>query len=329
MPETSIYSTINLHADGKHAGFVHLPHSVHRSGYGVIPIPIASIRNGDGPRVLILGGVHGDEYEGQIVVSELIRTLLPDDVSGHLILMPMANFPAAEAGLRTSPIDQGNLNRLFPGDPEGTPSLAIADYIENTLMAGCNFVMDLHSGGESMTYAKPTGMMQVTKDDPNADLKQRIIDAYGLPYFGIYKSEGGGFSSAAAVRQGALSVFAEFGGGGAVDPAILDMARKGVRRVLQVIGLLQGPTVPAAKGKTIAFPDAAYVFAPEPGVVELCADCGDTVSAGNVAAWIHYPESPGREPTKVTFDQGGTVLAVNLPARVKRGACLYHLGTGA
>ncbi|MEQ9490845.1 MAG: succinylglutamate desuccinylase/aspartoacylase family protein [Alphaproteobacteria bacterium] len=329
MPETSMYSTINFKADGKHTGYVHLPHSVHRSGYGVIPIPVASIRNGDGPRVLVLGGVHGDEYEGQLVVSELIRMLSPDDITGHLILMPMANFPAAEAGLRTSPIDQGNLNRLFPGDPDGTPSLAIADYIENMLMAGCDFVMDLHSGGESMAYAKPTGMMQIQKNDPKADLKRKIMDAYGLPYFCIYRSEGGGFSSAAALRQGAISVFAEFGGGGAVNPKILQMARQGVRRVLQTIGLLGGPPVQGSAAAPVCFPDAAYVFAPEPGVVELLAGCGDTVQAGDTAALIHYPESPGREPTSVQFDKGGTVLAVNLPARVRRGACLYHLGTGA
>jgi len=68
MAETAIYSTIKLQEEGKHLGYIQLPHSVHRSGYGVIPIPVASIKNGDGPCVLIIGGVHGDEYEGQLVV---------------------------------------------------------------------------------------------------------------------------------------------------------------------------------------------------------------------------------------------------------------------
>jgi len=258
----------------------------------------------------------------------LIRNTRPEDVSGQLILMPMANFPAAEAGLRTSPIDDGNLNRLFPGDSGGTPTLVIADYIENTVMSACDFVMDLHSGGESMTYAKPTGMMHIAENDPQRDLKRQIIEAYGLPYFAVYSSEGGGFSSAAALRQGALSVFAEFGGGGTVDPAILSMARTGVRRVLQTIGVLDGDLEPNTQAPTITFPAAAYIFAPEEGVVELTSCCGDSVTAGDVAARIHYPETPGKEPTEVRFEQDGVVLAVNLPARVKRGACLYHLGTG-
>lgn len=329
MAETSIYSDVDLTVEGKQLGYIRMPHSVHRSGYGVIPFPVASIKNGDGPRVLVMGGVHGDEYEGQVVVSELIRNTDVSDVTGQLILLPMANFPAAEAGLRTSPLDEGNLNRLFPGDPNGTPSLAIADYIETHVMKDCDFVMDIHSGGESMTYAIPTGMMHLKNDDPQWDLKLSIMHAYGLQYFTVYTSEGGGYSSAAAERQGALSVFAEFGGWGTVDRDILAKARTGVRRVLQTVGVLAGETEPNNNPPPILFPGASYIFAPEPGVVELTAACGDQVQAGEVAARLHYPETPGKDPVEVLFEEDGTVLAVNLPARVKRGVCLYHIGTGA
>ena len=55
-----ISSEIDFDRDGKQIGFLRLPHSVHRSAYGWIPIPIACIRNGDGPRVLLMAGNHGD-----------------------------------------------------------------------------------------------------------------------------------------------------------------------------------------------------------------------------------------------------------------------------
>jgi predicted deacylase len=147
-----IRSEIDLDANGKQTGYLRLPHSVHRSAYGWIPIPIASIRNGDGPVMLIMAGNHGDEYEGQIIVSQLIREIQPQMVRGQLILLPMANFPAAEAGLRTSPLDEGNLNRTFPGNPAGTPTELIADYIEHTLLARADYLVDLHSGGSSLLY---------------------------------------------------------------------------------------------------------------------------------------------------------------------------------
>ena len=81
-----------------------------------------------------MGGVHGGEYEGQIAIANLARALQAKDIRGRVILLPMANAPAATAGLRTSPIDEGNLNRLFPGDPAGTPSQIIAHYIETQLL---------------------------------------------------------------------------------------------------------------------------------------------------------------------------------------------------
>ena len=125
---------IDLDGEGKATGFLRVPHSVHRSAYGWIPIPIVRIKNGNGPRVVMQAGNHGDEWEGQIGLGNLIRALEPRNIQGRLIILPSANFPAAMAGTRTSPIDEGNLNRSFPGDPEGTITQQIAHWIEHALL---------------------------------------------------------------------------------------------------------------------------------------------------------------------------------------------------
>jgi predicted deacylase len=78
-----IRSEVDFDADGKNVGNLRLPHSVHRSAYGYIPIPVASIKRGEGPTILIMAGNHGDEYEGQILVSSLIRKIEPEMVSGQ------------------------------------------------------------------------------------------------------------------------------------------------------------------------------------------------------------------------------------------------------
>lgn len=104
-----------------------------------------------------MAGNHGDEYEGQIAYANLLRTLDPGDVSGRLIFLTSANYPAAVAGTRTSPIDEGNLNRSFPGDPDGGVTAQIAWYIENILLPQCDYVFDLHSGGSSLMYI-PSGL---------------------------------------------------------------------------------------------------------------------------------------------------------------------------
>jgi hypothetical protein len=70
---------IDLDGDGNQTGFLRLPHSVHRSAYGWVPIPIARISNtggnGAGPSILLMAGNHGDEYEGQVALGRLIRDL--------------------------------------------------------------------------------------------------------------------------------------------------------------------------------------------------------------------------------------------------------------
>ena len=141
---------VDFNAEGKQAGFVRLFHSVHSSAYGFIPIPIVVIKNGAGPTALFVSGNHGDEYEGQVALSNLAKSLEASQVKGRVIILPMANFPAAMAGKRTSPIDEGNLNRTFPGDADGTVTQQIAFFIEHVLIPMADVVCDLHSGGSSL-----------------------------------------------------------------------------------------------------------------------------------------------------------------------------------
>src|SRR4030081_416724 len=155
---------IDLLADGKETGFVRVPHSVHRSAYGWIPIPIVRIRNGEGPSVLMQAGNHGDEWEGQIGLGNLLRSIEPTDIKGRLVILPSAHFPAAMAGQRTSPIDDGNLNRSFPGNADGTITQQIAYWIEHALLPGFDYISASPPGGSSLTYTP--GALAPRHEDP-------------------------------------------------------------------------------------------------------------------------------------------------------------------
>ena len=112
-----------------------IPHSPHDDAWGATRIPIAVIKNGSGPTVILEGGNHGDEYEGPITICDLIRDLDPGRVQGRLILMPANNVHAVIAGQRTSPVDGLNFNRTFPGDPRGTITQQIAAYRQRPYLA--------------------------------------------------------------------------------------------------------------------------------------------------------------------------------------------------
>ena len=119
-------------------------------------MPVVSIQNGSHQSGLVMAGNHSDEYEGQVTLSRLARSLEADDISGHLVLLPMSNYPAARPGRRTSPIDEGNLNRNFPGDLRGTITQMIAHMIEEELLPKVHLLVDLHSGGSSLMYLPST-----------------------------------------------------------------------------------------------------------------------------------------------------------------------------
>ncbi|WP_322047208.1 succinylglutamate desuccinylase/aspartoacylase family protein [Paraburkholderia sp. J67] len=323
-----IRSEIDFDAPGRQTGYLRLPHSVHRSAYGWIPIPVGSIRNGSGPTVLLMGGNHGDEYEGQILVSQLLREIEPQWVQGQLIFLPMANFPAAEAGLRTSPLDGGNLNRSFPGDPRGEPTAVIADYIEHTLLSRAQYLLDFHSGGSSLIY-HGANMLAIEPRDAEENTRLRAaLAAFGMPRAFLHPPNPL-HSASAARRQGALSIVTELGGAGIVQPHLLSDAREGVLHLLGKIGVLDGPLVPEKPpGETRFYRVAGashYVYAYERGVAEPLVKLGQQVSAGQPAARIHFPDTPLREPVTVAFEAAGEVVCQRAMAAVQRGDCLFHL----
>src|SRR4029079_5792745 len=127
-----------------------IPHSQHEHAWGVTRIPLAVIQNGNGPTVIVEGGNHGDEYEGPIVISELIRDLDPAGIEGRLILLPAINVHAAMAGRRTSPVDGLNFNRTFPGDPRGSITEQISAFVSDEIFPRADAFLDLHSGGSSL-----------------------------------------------------------------------------------------------------------------------------------------------------------------------------------
>ena len=97
-------------------------------------IPIVTVANGSGPTVLLCAGNHGEEDEGQLILRRLIHELEPSDVQGRIIFMPALGYPAVHACTRTSPLDDGNLNRSFPGDGSSGPTPAIASFVVDMLV---------------------------------------------------------------------------------------------------------------------------------------------------------------------------------------------------
>lgn len=328
---TRIAVTIDLDGSGLRHGYLKVPYSTHESAYGWIPVPITVAANGNGPSVLLVAGNHGDEYEGQIALMKLVRSLDPARLQGRLIVLTAANYPAVMAGRRVSPIDDGNLNRCFPGNANGTPTEMIAHYIESVLLARCQYCLDLHSGGSSLQYAAHAHARRPDDADRRA-ATLALITAFGAPYGGLVKPLQGEprTLSAAAERQGVVYLNAELGGGGTISHELVAMAEAGVRRALASIGVLPSdPKTPAAPDmRPFSVEGAAnYVYCLEDGLFEPYARLEEDVVAGQPAGALHFPGTPWRAQETVAFESSGMVLCRRFPGWARRGDCLYQLAS--
>ncbi len=329
--DTRIFTDVDYKKDGKQTGWLYLPYSVTRSAYGNISIPIAMIQNGKGPTVFLMAGNHGDEYEGQIELCRLIRTLEPGEISGRVIVMPAANLPAALAGTRVSPLDDANLNRAFPGDPDGSPTYAIAHYIDRVLLPMTNYYHDFHSGGSSLDYVPFASMRR--SDSPDLDAKaMAALKAFGAPVSLVWAHTlDTGFANAAAIRRRIVCLGGEFGGGGSVSIAGLRIVERGIRNLLRHAGCLAGDSTVRGDQTPTRLMEVKsrsyYVLAPDAGLFEPTVELGDWVAGGQRCGQVHFVDNPTRAPVPAHFATAGMVICKRRFGRVERGDCVAHLAT--
>ncbi|MCP1576600.1 succinylglutamate desuccinylase/aspartoacylase family protein [Herbaspirillum rubrisubalbicans] len=331
MKQASLITTdIDFQRQGFQRGTLRVPYSHDKSGYGAIMIPIALLSQGEGPTVLLTGGNHGDEYEGPIALMKLMQRLPEMQIRGRLIVIPALNFPAFLNGSRTSPIDKGNLNRVFPGQRNGTPTEMIAHYLNQELFPLADFVFDIHAGGASTNYL-PTLMVTPPEDPARRDRYKTFVDAFAAPNVMIMDLLGEDRTYGAAMQKHKGFFFCgEFGGYASCNVDGLDVVESGLERLLHALDVTAepGPAMPVTHSRLLKVEgEEHYVFAPLPGIFEPAFKLGDKVSAGQLAGRIFNPHAPWDVPVTLYFKGSGIVICVRTFAGVDSGDCLVHLAS--
>ncbi|HTV71039.1 MAG TPA: N(2)-acetyl-L-2,4-diaminobutanoate deacetylase DoeB [Rhizobiaceae bacterium] len=316
-----ISPTIDLDKDGVQHGHLRLPYSRDDSAWGSVMIPIAVVRNSSGPTALLTGGNHGDEYEGPLALFELARTLRKDDVTGTVIIVPAMNYPAFRAATRTSPIDKGNMNRSFPGRPDGTVTEKIADYFQRELLPRADLVLDFHSGGKTLDFL-PYCAAHTLQDEALSQKAFAAVEAFSAPWsVKMLEIDAVGMYDTAAEDLGKVFVTTELGGGGTATAATVRIARRGVANVLKHAGILAG-AVDMQPTRWLDMPSGdCFCFAEEDGLVETMVDLGEAVTEGQVIARIYPIHRTGAAPQDIRAKMSGLLTARHFPGLIKAGDC--------
>ena len=319
MRPSPISATVDFDRDGVQHGFLKLPYSRDDSAWGAVMIPIAVIKRGNGPTALLSGANHGDEYEGPIALFGLARELEPAQVTGRIIIVPAMNYPAFRAATRTSPIDKGNMNRVFPGRPDGTVTEKIADYFQRHLLPLADVVLDIHSGGKTLQFV-PFAAAHVLPDKAQQERCVAAMRAFNAPYsMMLLEIDSVGMYDTAAEAMGKTFVSTELGGGGSATAVTADIARRGVRNLLRHAGILGG-AAECGPSVDLDMPSGdCYVSSESTGLLEMRADLGAKVRKGDVIARVYDCERTGLPPVEYRAKLDGILAGRHFPGLVQMG----------
>ncbi len=322
MRDNPISCTLDFDGQGRRHGHLKLPYSHDGSAWGSIMIPITVIAGGGGPTVLITGANHGEEYEGPIALMDLALNLDPGAVNGRVIMVPMMNYPAFRAALRTSPIDGGNMNRVFPGRPDGTVTEKIADYFQRTLLPMADIVLDIHAGGKTLDFV-PFAAAHVLDDKAQQGRCVAAMEAFNAPYHTmLLELDSVGMYDRAAEDQGKVFVTTELGGGGSATVTTTNVAKKGINNLLRHAGILAGdPEI--TPSQKLDMPDVdCFITCDQSGLLEMCVDLGQSVRKGDVIGRVHNVEHTGRAPAEFGAAMDGILAGRHYPGLIEMGDML-------
>jgi predicted deacylase len=189
----------------------------------------------DGATLVMTAGVHGDEFEGVQAIFEVFDELDPARMRGDLIAVPAANPPAFWHGTRISPLDGGNLARVFPGEAGGQPTSEIAWHLGRKIIARADFYLDLHSGGVGWEMPSMVGY------DASDERSLRAAMVFGADVVWGHPAIPAGRTVSFAKSHGIPFLYTEAFGAGRIRAEDLAMMKRGIRNLLRHLSILDEP----------------------------------------------------------------------------------------
>ncbi|MBC8377061.1 MAG: succinylglutamate desuccinylase/aspartoacylase family protein [FCB group bacterium] len=194
-----------------------------------IPIHIHRAKE-DGPVVFITAALHGDEINGTGAVRQIIQDPDFELLKGSLILVPVLNILGFDRHSRYLP-DRRDLNRCFPGMAGGSLASRMAYQIFNEIVTRSDYGIDLHTAS-----VRRTNYPNV-RADMNNPAARELAEWYGSEIILDGLGPKGGFRREAS-KAGCPTIIMEGGEVWKVEPSIVESAMKGIRNVLQKLGML-------------------------------------------------------------------------------------------
>lgn len=305
---------------------------------GVLPVPAGVdpgydiplfVLNGrrPGPRIALVAGLHGAEFASVIALQRLAAELDPQRLSGTVVIVPLVNIAGFEQNAaRVNPVDGKNMNRHFPGSPDGTQTERASHLLTRELLATSDYVIDYH-GGDIDEDQEPYAYWIVAR---NADLTakmRKMVRAFGLRYvirFPFDETVPGkaNLLPTQAVALGKPTITVDAGRAGAYTQADLDTLVDGTKRVLAELGMIEVGKPGGQTEQEIV--RAATLNSPATGIFYPSVRRGERVPKGALLGIV--TDHHGRRLAEITAPDDAVILYLNSTPSAVKDRQLFYIG---
>jgi uncharacterized protein len=278
-----------------------------------------------GKSFLLTAGIHAAEYTGILAAIRLGRLVDPAHVAGTIVIVPLLNRPGFyERCIYVNPEDGDNLNRVFPGSPEGPWSERFAYHLLNNVVVHADSAMDLHAG-DMIEDLEPFVAFQRSGNPELDRAAQQMVDAYGVRWAtgGSPSGERPGLLYAAAVQRGIPAIIAESGRCGLVEEEAVARHVDGVLNIWRTLGLLTDQP-PRAVDPPRVLRRFEWLRSEHEGIFLCAVHVSDRVAAGQSLGLM--VDLLGNPLAEITSPADGVVLFTVTSPAIKQGGLLLGVG---
>lgn len=282
-------------------------------------VPVATpvlVVNGrfPGPTLCLTAAIHGDELNGIEMVRRVMHDINPKKLSGAVIGVPIVNLQGFRRASRYLP-DRRDLNRYFPGNPNGSAASRIAYSFFTEIALHCDALVDLHTGS-----FERSNLPQLRADLRNPDVVT-LTEGFGSTVI-LHSDPAPGTLRYAATAAGIPAVTVEAGGPSVLELAEVKHGVKGIQTLLNALGMVK-------KVRLWGAPEPVYyrstwVRAESGGILLADVSLGSTVREGDLLGTITDPMN--NASTKIYAPFAGRIIGMARNQVVMPGFAAFHIG---
>jgi len=270
-----------------------------------------------GPTLCLTAATHGDELNGIEIIRRTMYDLNPEKLSGRVIGVPIVNLTGFQQGTRYLP-DRRDLNRYFPGHPDGTLADRVAHSLFKNVISHCDMLVDIHTGS-----LKRTNLPQLRADMNNPEVAEFTRGFDGMAV--VHSSGSSGMLRTAATEAGIKSVTMEAGESLRIQEHQIKAGVNSLNSLMEKHGMISRMFVWGDPEPV--YYDSTWIRAEHGGILFSDIDLGDKVSQGQVLGYVADPITNEQHPIRSSSD--GRVIGMAVDQVVMAGFAAYHIGTEA